>query len=706
MFLSSDNLKDNYKYLVQRVQQRTGINITKYNDMDKQFNAMAKIVAKKTLDNGGEGDMQNLSLMNSKLIDHATNFFCEKIANKVPSPSQSPQLDTKTAGTFFNSEQGFSMLANNDDISGNYSKLLSSRSDALQKNAAARFDQPIGESSRDVDKADQTQMTKLLRNMLLERGQVNEETNQNILPFNIDDEVSSMMSRDPGADLPLYQNIMDLQTDTNIMDKLNRIEKERQDISDNAGNQKMLSYKDLDVGKQQSALQKMTGRKGESNLMLDRNNTDSITYNQQTELSDPKELFQISKDGQQRMIDRMTNGGISGNDIRALDPLVDNILTEKILSLQRDLQPKYTERMNYIVVNSLDRDWYNSDRESRYSFKVNFRPSPDYLGAGIVDLYRNVTSVELVNALIPQDCVNIPFDARIYIDILNFPYLLLQIPEFSDVFRGTNSHNDRAFSVLVFDKQHDSSVLSSDYISGSNTIVNSAPTTQFYREYRKTYYKYTPAYFEKKVYYNSPLASLSHMTLNLATPAGENLNTMSDVLSINNVDFTALNTVESAPSLYEYKAATSYPNDNTSWATRKYVRLNTNNNFSNKLYRLGDLIRIKGFALTSNTGTDIEFTNFMNREEGHYILNTDYSNIANQTAGDRNEGYTANIYIAPPGNLNGTFSALDTSTYISSYNGTYSNKAKLINVNLQTHYLFKIATREGDVSVVTKPMNV
>ena len=327
-------------------------------------------------------------------------------------------------------------------------------------------------------------------------------------------------------------------------------------------------------------------------------------------------------------------------------------------------------------------------------------------------MYRNVTSVELVNALIPQDCVNIPFDTRVYIDILNFPYLLLQIQEFSDVFRGTNSHNDRAFSVLIFDKQHDSSVLSLDYINGttsSNSVVQSNPKTQFYREYRKTFYKYTPAYFEKKVFFNQPLASLPHMSINLTTPAGENLYTDSDVLKITTVNTANLSTVGTG---FEYTKAVGYPGDNlATYDGRQYIRIQTESAFSNKMFRLGDLIRIQGFDSNAELSvSNARFNEFMNRESGHYILNTDYCNVMGPNGSNiYNQGYTSNLYIAPPGDLNATNTGVNPSTYYSNIvasNPWVQTDSKLINVNLQTHLLFKINTREGDISPLSKPMNI
>ena len=744
-FLSSDNLKHNYQFLLQRVEQRTGINPRKYPDMEKQFGAMANVFANKIVSNGAaEHELANLATMNNRLIDHAANFFCDKIQSKrggatgvSGNTSRTPNQDARVAGSYFNSEQGFTMLETNDDVSGAYSQLVSDRNAALNKNARVTFDMPVSVASRDAGRADNTPLNKQLKNLMLERADLNQMPSTGngvgngmgnglgnglghpgvgLLPFNIDDEVSHLLSHEPGSDLPLYQNIMDLQSSASVSERVKALEAERQSslfINSDTNQQpsgvsptnNSISF--LSGTTDSFELNLRTQKRGEQSVMQPQQNTMAQTFNQQSELRDPAELYRLSADGTQGLIADMTAGTIGTNDVRALaQPFSDNQLIERLLAMQRDIQPKYAERTNYIIVNSLDRDWFNTD-ETRYRFRVNFRPNSSYTGAGIQDLYRNITSVELVNALIPQDCVNIPFDTRVYIDILNFPYLLLQIQEFSDVFRGTNSHNDRAFSVLVFDKQHDSSVLSLDYISGTDTIVQTAPKTQFYREYRKTFYKYTPAYFEKKVFFNQPLASLPHMTINLTTPAGENLYTDSDVLTISRVATANL----SVASNLEYKPAVGYPGDVlATWNNRQYIRIQTESAFSNKMFRLGDLIRIQGFDCNAALSvSNARFNEFMNRESGHYILNTDQCNVSVPSTSATNQGYTSNLYIAPPGELNSTNTGVNPNSYYSnlvSSNPWVQTNSKLININLQTHLLFKINTREGDIAPLSKPINI
>ena len=704
-FLTSTNLNQNYKLVCHDVNNRTGVNIDRYPGMERQFQKMAQIVAKKC--NANEAHLSNL---NTKLTQESVKYFCQLIDSKKAQKRQAQQpnrqavnngQDTRNVNSSFNEQHGFSMLNKNNDISSSYNDMLQQRNDSLRKNDASSrvFEQPMGEPSRVAHEKDNSDLTNMLNNMMLERGQVNEGENPKVLPFNLNDDMANMLSGEPGENLPLYQNVNDLQSSdgVNPMTRVEQMEKERQNFNN------VLKLSDMDKAKQEQMLSKMRTAKGESDIVMERAMLQKQTLDN-TPKVDPAELYKISEDAKTNMINRMTNNAVSSNDVRSLAPLVDNLLMEKLFTLQRNLQPDYMEKVHYIIVNSIDRDWYNNSSETRYDFRVKFKPGSDYNSAGILDLYKNITSVELVNALIPQDNVLIPFDARPYLDILHFPYLLLQIPEFSDVFRGTNNNNDRAFSVLIFDKQHDSTVLSTDYISGtSDSIVNSSPKTQFYKEYRKTFYKFTPAYFEKKNYYNQPLGSLNQMTLKLATPAGENINVLSDVLDISALDFTgAISGLTEAN--FEYDLSHSYPNDG-SFGTREYIEITTTTRFSNKLFRLGDNIKIQGYAVTGTSSDNTRFTNFINRSEGHYILNTDVSNLA---AG-QNQGFLQKIYIAPPGDLNATLSGLEASTYYGNTDidvGNYTSAAKLINSNLQTHYLFKITTREGDVQQVTMPMNI
>ena len=174
-FLSAENLKYNYQFLIQRVEQRTGINPRKYPDFEKQFGVMAKVFANKLVANGAaDHELASLATMNNKLIDHAANFFCDKIesrksgagagAGKGDGAVRSANPDGRIAGSYFNAEQGFTMLESNDDVSSAYSQLVSDRNAALNKNARVTFDMPVSVASRDAGRADNTPLAKQLKN--------------------------------------------------------------------------------------------------------------------------------------------------------------------------------------------------------------------------------------------------------------------------------------------------------------------------------------------------------------------------------------------------------------------------------------------------------------------------------------------------------------------------------------------------------------
>jgi hypothetical protein len=510
--------------------------------------------------------------------------------------------------------------------------------------------------------------------------------------YNVDPNLPEVI----GNELPLFNNIADITTDEtiNIDDRVNDYLTNRNNIM--SGVEEPPSQRKM----YETPIDQSVEAYGFNNKQAE------LVY-KETQLRDGVSDNQVA---QYKELDRKIDEKFSRITERIekalINPTIDEKLFKALFRAQNDSQPKYMERSNYIIVNSADRDWLNEslDNNNRYNFAVKFGKHDN--SASINNVYKNITSIELVNCFMPKDNVLIPFDTRPYIDILTYPYLVLKIPELTNVFRGTNSSTDNAFSVLMYDKKHDSQVLSNDLVSGSNSIVNSTPTRQFYSEYNKSYYKYLPAYFEKKVFDNQPLASLSHMSISIVNPNNENINAMRDVLEINEIAFTAdISGLSSAN--FEYDLTNSFPND-ASATGREYLRIKTNSIFSSKLYRLGDNIKISGLvAAAGATLAEQNLVNYLNRSEGHYILNFDVSNLA---AG-QNQGFTSNIYISPPGDINTTSDGnLTAGTYIDSASADTSNitigSSRLINTHLQTHFLFKINTREGDFQKVHNAMNI
>jgi hypothetical protein len=136
------------------------------------------------------------------------------------------------------------------------------------------------------------------------------------------------------------------------------------------------------------------------------------------------------------------------------------------------------------------------------------------------------------------------------------------------------------------------------------------------------------------------------------------------------------------------------------------IKIETTTYFSNRLFRVGDRILVKNFTMNTIGTDNSRFQTFINREEGHTIINLDLE--TNGLADTNNRGFIKNLYISPPGTLDALNKTVDSSTY---YDATHLNFASatygtLINIDLQSHLLFRIVTRDPDTSNTLKPINI
>jgi hypothetical protein len=641
-FFKSTNLNNIFEDVNNIVYRNTNVNIKSHDKTRSQFQKMAHIVAKKFLSEG-----VTLTELNDKLVQNATSFFTKLVNEK--------KLHNHS------SSSGSDIIPPSNE-SGNPSDYLPP-----------------------VDSLVPTEVSVLSSN---NGSPFNTNKNSYIVDSNLPEVI--------GNSLPLFDNISDITADSETVDldsKVNDYLTARNNIMSGSIEEPPSQRAMYEIPLNQSVEANGTHNNKQAELVSRETELRSGVSN--TQVAQYQALDRKIEEKFARITERIETALIS--------PTIDEKLFTALFAAQNKSQPKYMTRSNYIIVNSADRDWLNESlsNSNRYNFNVKFGKNDS--AASINNVYKNITSIELVNAFMPKDNVLLSFDSRPYVDILTYPYLVLKIPELTNVFRGTNNSTDNAFSVLVYDKKHDSQVLSNDFITGSNTIIQSAPERQFYSEYNKSYYKYIPAYFEKKVYDNQPLASLSHMSISVVNPNNENINVMRDVMDINAIAFTAVTSTN-----LEYSGTNSYPFDSSA-ASREYINIIVNQSFSNKLYRIGDNIKLGGFTtITGSSANEVALADYLNRPEGHYILNLQQSNLA---AG-ANQGFISNLYIAPPGDIAINANAsLTTSTYIGSsdidiLSNITTTNARLLNTNLQTHFLFKINTREGDFQAVHNAMNI
>uniref|UniRef100_A0A6C0F0W5 Uncharacterized protein n=1 Tax=viral metagenome TaxID=1070528 RepID=A0A6C0F0W5_9ZZZZ len=775
VYYSQNNLDNTFKQVAEEISRRTNKDITRNASYKKTFQAMSKMVYDKC-----PPTERNLQNVNIKLVDKSITYFHGKIFEKnVNNPTEKQANDAifqevqkniskNTSGgisggiggiggssTNTNTQNGFTMMNEKEDIKGKYEQLMAQRQAVAvgDGNPNSYLPQPSIKSTEFVHNEhfvksaiqNGTYDSQFLRvaddkapfnkSTLQSPSQLNkQDMDFTINSFNLNEDLTDSLMGGENVDSPLYQNIENLQRmdGTNPMSMLEDYQRQR--------NEQVKNYTEIEKRQNITAMKaqepnniplysssrsisepvsssssfhaSVSGSLPSSlpashNIVFDRNNTNAQSKIDQTQV-DPMELFKLGNQLTNNYMDRIEERIVNNNDAQPNNISGSELtkMQDSLIKLQRETQPKYIEKVHYINVNSVDRLW-EKNAESRYNFKVQFNQNSTFDGAGISQLYKNIVSVELVSAIMPMDSSIIPFDTRLYCGIMKYPYLLLRIDELDSVFRGTNNWADRAFSTLLFDKVFFTNILSNEYITGtstSNSVVNSTPKNGFATEYIRGFMKFNPAYFEKKKFYNNPLASLNRMTISITDPRGNFINSQSDVLQLSNIAFSS-NLAIINNNTIEITASDSFP-----YSTQgdfKMVKITTTTFFSNRLFRIGDRIIIRNFTMASNPATDnSSFVSFITRPEGHTVINLD-KEINGGTTGD-NRGFIQTLYISPPGVMDPiNFTVLPDSYYDeTSLDFTGATWGTLINIDLQTHLLFRIVTRDPDTSGTLKPINV
>jgi hypothetical protein len=424
-------------------------------------------------------------------------------------------------------------------------------------------------------------------------------------------------------------------------------------------------------------------------------NIDLQSINNRNANANHLDLLKMEKESTERIMADANNNLISNNTVPSNDT---NTLLAAILAHQRDNQPKYIDKTHFLSINSGDRNVQIAN-QNRYEFKVSIGKSSNG-ELGVPSAFKNITSVEAIYAFLPEDTEILGYDNRIHLNTLSNPYLLLHVEELKGVYSGTNSNNDRCFSHLVIDKEQSTSSLASDYTASNINITDdngdSGIINTFPNQFERSYLRYYPSCFDSKVFYNNPLASLGSMNIKITNPQGQKLNTHPDIISINTFAFeSAADKAIDAPS--------GFPR--TALADNQTCKITLETYVSNRLFKVGDRIKIS-YVNSDNS----QFQEFANRDEGHVIINID-AEVNTNTGTAANKGFVNNIYISPPGTVDLANGNLTTTSYHETV-GTLTNvvgttvKGYITNLNLQSHFIFKVTTRETDTKEVIKPLNV
>lgn len=385
---------------------------------------------------------------------------------------------------------------------------------------------------------------------------------------------------------------------------------------------------------------------------------------------------------------------------------IPQTLPQDIIIRQQDIV-KYKEIEYNIFLNSSDRNWLLNKSENRYDFSVNFNVannSTDFPSSpSLQERFRNITRIEFVKVIVSLEGL-VPIIRRTagpvvntdaIVSVLSYPYVALRIAELNANGFGTNPTLDNTFAVT-----HQDTSWTSDTTQKNRGFASLAP-------------KYLKC---QKIYAPTPLGSLQKLSIRLERPDGLLLSDALDVQYITNIYFGTYLLATKGSVL-----TTVYQNGLTE---NEYVFVNTSAWFSRFMVSDTDRIIIKGFTVATtgsgspDTNSLTDFTNWINRAEGHYVVGIGYTNTANDiTDGQNAVGYANYVIIRNRFNdptVGGATGrqyfggSLSNDTSLGTRLGTQASQygtAAFINMNHQVHVALRVVCREMDGASNLRPDN-
>jgi hypothetical protein len=395
---------------------------------------------------------------------------------------------------------------------------------------------------------------------------------------------------------------------------------------------------------------------------------------------------------------------------------------------------KYLETEYNIFITSSDRDWLRNTAENRYNFSVNFNTGVKRIGLpfspAVQERFRNISRIEFVKAIVPIEALTAlirapasnTLDSSRVVNIFSLPLAGVRIAELNNNGFSTKPEEDNTFAIVQYDTTWSSDLTVTPAYNGTVYAPNAkSGYTGFIPKFLKTQKIYTP----------TPLATLNRLTIRMERHNGELLNDASDVQFISTVGL-GWNSTPFTNYLVQF-ADTDSTNYvvNTANTGGFYVFIKTTKFFLFSAVSEGDLINIQGLTVPrtgstygTNPGesTDVDFENWINRPEGHYVVAT---GVAPGDGGGalalnpNTAGYCNMIIIRSRFDDPTTGSTARTSSYfggtstteqnlgqwLNGYTTPYSG-AGLLNTSRQTHFVLRVITRDMDSASNIRPDNV
>ena len=385
-------------------------------------------------------------------------------------------------------------------------------------------------------------------------------------------------------------------------------------------------------------------------------------------------------------------------------------------------KPSYQDYQHFIVVSSLDRNWEIDDHNtSQYNFQLKFSPSgntiinkplyynnptipatfnqssqglrgdyndhgwegndgvfyPPYRpdlppgeivqyekiveigqkGLSLNNSFKNITSIELLGAMMPSVQRQIEYHPTLADNAIEETYYSIEVEEIKDVMQGTSRDLNNSFAIIT------PVIRIYDMVNSSSKSV-----------------EYKVAGMWAKRFYPAPLSSLNNLTMTVKKPSGDIVKNLNDTLDV------------------KYIYQSNLLDDNTN-----YLVIETQQYFSDTEYKKTDTIIFKNFIYHDSSVIGVQqFNEFMNRKKGHKIIITEKS--------DNTKLLKNRIYIARPAYLDINIGELVEESWYTSFKNNILDitttetilqydLGRLINIDLQNIYFFKITTKETNIPI-------
>ena len=323
--------------------------------------------------------------------------------------------------------------------------------------------------------------------------------------------------------------------------------------------------------------------------------------------------------------------------------------------------PETKIKNHIVIINSIDRNWYNYPNETPYNYLVKLGGSATDQYSTVSHDYKNVVEFAIDKIILPnRPCIQ-SYNSNIAPRLNDYPYITMNITGINFSSYGTNKTLNNTIGIFTPLFPLPKTLSDVSYLEFKNTSI------------------------QKKEYYQNPEGYISLVDLNITTPNGTQASNINDILSIYSIFLNTSNTV---------------PLD-----TSDTLVIQTSTYFNNVEFKQNDLIKMKNYVYHNMSYDESgQFNSWINRDSGHYILDIVKSNLATSLYNQ--------IIIPIPATLSRTTGNIAVESWFSSFvNKSLSNIAiadtsgKLINASTQSHLVVNIKTLEkNDIKMFFKDL--